>query len=232
MKINLIPLFLAGAVVTALPAQAQKYEVTVVNNNSVSTTNTTFSVTASVNARAGLASLFEVTCSPVNFGVWRVPVRSSGGTTRVFLDVSANDRTGISNAYLKGNTYLVSLASGYNPPEAGTCIVTGAVAVSTTLPTAISNNLNLSFIASNHEGLGTPGTLALLTADLRLFSGGAGTNPVAIDANGSGSFRVVGILTIPEEIKAENYGGYETGTGATVSVTDMTQTVTPQNSPP
>jgi hypothetical protein len=54
---------------------------------------------------------------------------------------------------------------------------------------------------------------------------------VAVDAQGDGAFRVVGVLTIPETIVLANYGGYQTGTGttvggATVSFTDVRPTGT------
>lgn len=191
----------------ALPAQAQ-------------ITNT---VTASVNARAGLAPLLAVTCDPVNFGVWRVPVRgiNSGGTTLITLTVSANNALGVTTYTPTGNLTNVSLAPGYNLPEAGTCRVTGAVKINSSLPVGITGNTNLPFIASNHELLPTPSLLADLRANLTL----AGTQ-VNIDGFGAGSFRVTGVLTIPEPIVSGNYGGYQTGTGinngggATVSVTD------------
>jgi hypothetical protein len=50
-----------------------------------------------------------------------------------------------------------------------------------------------------------------------LTLGGTG---VVIDSAGSGSFRVVGALTVPQVVTATNYGGYRTSTAATVSMTD------------
>ena len=125
--------------------------------------------------------------------------------------VSANTAAGVSTGTASGNTTNVALDSGYLPPSAATCTVLGARPVSSTLPTAISGNTGLSFIASNHETLPTPSSLAALTANLALAGSG-----VAVDALGGGAFRVVGVLTIPEPIVAANYGGYQTGTGTTV----------------
>jgi hypothetical protein len=203
MTMNAALLAAVFAAFGALPAQAQ---------------NTT--VTASVNARAGLAPLFAVACDPVNFGVWRVPIRSGGATTLITLTVSANTAAGATTGTATGNTTNVSLNTDYDLPEAGICRVVGATTVSKTITTAITNNTNLGFIASNHESLATPSALAALSADLAL----AGTG-VVIDTAGAGAFRVTGVLTIPATIVVGNYGGYQTGTGttaggATVSVTD------------
>ena len=199
MKITMKAALLAATLtaLSALPAQAQQV------------------VTASVNARAGLAPLTSVTCDDVNFGVWRVPVRSTGGTSIVTLTVSANTAAGVTTAAVTGNTSNVAVAGGYIVPTAATCVVSGATNISTTLPTAISNNIGLSFGSSTHESLRVPPTLATLSANLSL----AGTG-VAVDATGAGAFRVVGELTIPQAILAANYGGYRTSTAATVSVTD------------
>jgi len=200
MNGKLVAAFLAASTLAAMPAQAQQV------------------VSASVNARAGLAPLTNVVCDGVNFGVWRVPVRTSGGSTVIGLTVSANNAAGTTSSVLTGNVTNVGSASGYNAPEAGTCRVTGATTISTTLPTSISNNVGLAFTSSNHESLRTPNVLAALSATLSL--GGVG---VVIDATGAGSFRVIGDLTIPQAIIANNYGGYITSTSATVSVTDAVQ---------
>lgn len=202
MNGKLVAALLAASTLAAMPAHAQQV------------------VTASVNARAGLAPLTAVTCDDVNFGVWRVPTRTTGGSTLITLTVSANNAAGTTSSAVTGNTTNVGVASGYIAPTAATCTVTGATAVSSTLPTAITNNVGLAFTSSTHESLSAPGTLSALNATLTL--GGTG---VVVDSAGTGSFRVVGVLTIPQAIVAANYGGYRTATPATVSVTDQTNTI-------
>ncbi len=197
MNGKLVAALLAASTLAAMPAQAQQV------------------VTASVNARAGLAALTAVTCDDVNFGVWRVPARTSGGSTIITLTVSANNATGTTTTSISGNTTNVGAASGYIASTAATCTVTGATTVSATLPTAITNNVGLAFVGSNHETLNFPTSVAAMNATLTL--GGTG---VVVDSTGSGTFRVVGVLTIPQAIVAANYGGYKTATPATVSVTD------------
>jgi hypothetical protein len=180
-------------------------------------------VSATVNAKAGLSPVLSLTCSDVNFGVWRVPVRSAGGTTTISLDVSANTSAGATTPTVGGNTTNVAAASGYEVPEASICTVNGSNNVSSTIQTTIANNTGLSFGPSTHNNLKNPNTAAALTADLALKGAG-----VAIGATGSGTFRVIGVLTIPETIAEVNYGGYSTrsggndgeGNAATVTVTD------------
>ena len=197
IKTNAALLAATLTALTALPAQAQQV------------------VTASVNARAGLAPLTAISCDDVNFGVWRMPVRTTGGSTVITLTVSANNASGTTAAAVTGNSTNVAVASGYTGATAATCSVTGATTVSATLPTSITNNVGLAFISSNHESLATPSVLSAMVATLTL--GGTG---VVIDSAGSGSFRVVGALTVPQVVTATNYGGYRTSTAATVSMTD------------
>lgn len=205
MKIKLTAGFLAAATV---PAQAQ-------------TTNT---VTTSVNASAGLAPVTTLTCDGVNFGVWRVPVRNSGGVTKITLTLSgANIAASSTIATPSVNTANVSLAPGYQPPAAGTCILVGSLTKSGGLGTSLTGTSMPINVSSNHESLPLPSIMADMTANLTL--GGPG---MFTDANGDGSFRITGVLTIPEIIVAENFGGYKTGDNAiavSVSETNSTQTV-------
>ena len=112
----------------------------------------------------------------------------------------------------------MALATGYLAPVAATCSVSGIMNKSATVQTAISANTGLTFATSNHESLAHPTTLAALSADLSLEGTG-----VSIDANGLGAFRVGGVLTIPQAITGNNYGGYKTNgvNAATVTVTDQ-----------
>ena len=175
--------------------------------------------TATVNATAGLAPVVVVSCTDVNFGVWRIPNRSSGGqTTVITLTTAANTAGAVTTATATGDTTSVALATGYLAPVAATCSVSGIMNKAATVQTAISANTSLTFAPSTHESLADPTALAALSAELTL----AGTG-VAIDGNGSGAFRVTGVLTIPAAITGNNYGGYKTSVGnaATVTVTDQ-----------
>ena len=49
--------------------------------------------TANIDATAGLQPVLSVTCTPVKFGVWRIPTRSSGGTTTITLSTISDTAT-------------------------------------------------------------------------------------------------------------------------------------------
>jgi len=196
MRVKLTAAFLVAAILTALPAHAQ------------------FTVNTSVDARAGMARLTFVQCEGVDFGLWRIPTRNTGGATFINLTVTANDATGATVATVTGNTTSVSQDSRY-PATAGICRVYNAETVSATLRTSIWQNVAMHMGGLPIYGQPAPTIQALVVADLAL--GGVG---VAIDAVGDGAFRVVGTLTIPETIVAGNFGGYQTTGEGMVSVTD------------
>jgi hypothetical protein len=174
--------------------------------------------TASVNAIAGLAPVITISCTDVNFGVWRIPSRSSGGATTITLTTATNTAAAATTAAATGNTTSVALASGFVAPTAATCSVSGIMNKSATVQTSIASNTGLTFATSNHESLAHPTALADLRANLSLEGTG-----VVIDASGVGAFRVGGVLTIPNVIDASHYGGYKTNgvNAALVTVTDQ-----------
>lgn len=181
-------------------------------------------VSSTVNAKAGLRPILSLFCTDVNFGVWRVPVRTAGGTSSITLSVSANNASGTTTATVGGNAQKVAKASGYDEPTASVCTVNGANTTSATIKTAITDNTNLTFGGSTHNNLKSPSATAALSANLALAGEG-----VLINSTGAGTFRVVGTLTLPEAISADNYGGYATDTAdganaATVTVTDVENT--------
>ncbi len=180
------------------------------------------SVVASVDATAGLSPVLSMTCDSVNFGVWRIPTRTTGGTTTITLTVSSNTAAGTTTATPGGNTTGAGLAAGYLPPLAATCTVSGSNNLSSTIQTSIAGATNLSFGPSAHNTLSVPAALASMRANLAL----AGTG-VVINGSGTGTFRVVGVLTVPETIVAANYGGYRTEDAAQVLASDTLTTTTP-----
>lgn len=84
--------------------------------------------TDTVEVYAGLAPVLEMTCSDVNFGVWRVPTGDRSGTTTVTLDASS-----VATATVTGGSTAdtaVSLSGDYAIAAAGTCNVTGSTVTS------------------------------------------------------------------------------------------------------
>ena len=169
----------------------------------------------SVDAKAGLQPALELSCTDVSFGVWRVPVRSSGGTTTITLD-RANDTVAAT-----GNTTRVAQSSSHASwvHSRGECTVSGSTAADTTAAdVTITGGNNMGFTGaaaatSGYVGLNAPGADATLGATLNA----AATTTIA---SGSSTFYVGGVLTIPQDILSTNYGGYKTTSSATVAVDD------------
>ena len=198
LKIKSVAAFLIATVLVALPAQAQ----------------TTSPLNAFVDATAGLQPLYSLDCHGVDFGLWYVPLRSSGGVTFITLTVDANNATGATTGTATGNTTLVGLESRY-PPKAGTCYITGSSTLSISLRPSISQNVAMEMGGLNLYGKASPTVQAVVVADLALAD-----NARVLVSAGAGSFRVVGTLTIPETIVAGNHGGYQTKGEGMITVTD------------
>ena len=198
MKVKPTAAFLVASALMALPSQAQ----------------TTSPLNAFVDATVGLQPLYSLDCHGVDFGLWYVPLRSSGGATFITLTVDANNATGATTGTATGNTTLVSLESRY-PPKAGTCYITGSSTLSISLRPSISQNVAMEMGGLNLYGKASPTVQAVVVADLALAD-----NARVLVSAGAGSFRVVGTLTIPETIVAGNHGGYQTKGEGMITVTD------------
>ncbi|MEY4978536.1 MAG: hypothetical protein RLZZ352_806 [Pseudomonadota bacterium] len=156
-----------------------------------------------------------LTCLDVNFGVWTVPSGDRGGSSTVTLTVSSPDSaTATTTATLGGTT--TGLARVGAAPVAGACKVDGAW---NTLAITIANNTGKNFVASNHPVANGAAKLPVtantgVVADLTLS-----TAAPSINASSEAYFWVTGVLTIPNNVVAANYGGYRAQTPATVTAT-------------
>ena len=187
------------------------------NGTAVYATDT---VSVAVRALAGVQPVLTLTCSDVDFSVWRVPVRSGGEPTRITLGVEENRANAWTDWRISGDAAWVSWASGHAVTRAGTCILGGSNHPGQQVQVSISNHENLNLAGATRSLLNKPSADAALRADLALVE-----NFVQIDSHGEGSFRIVGELTIPADIIYANYGGYSalvhaSGNLATVTVTD------------
>lgn len=172
--------------------------------------------TGSVNVIAGLSPVLRLTCTDVNFGVWRVPAGDRNGVTTVSLTVNGDLQGAQTTANLGGTQIDVSLATGYQVPTAGYCKLEGSNGyLGSTALASISGATNMAFTTNNHDKLKLPLAAAGVTANLTLST----TAPVVTDL-GEAHFRVVGAMTIPNNLVRANYGGYKAVTPATVSVSD------------
>lgn len=172
-------------------------------------------VTNSVDARAGLAPALEMTCTPVSFGVWRVPVRAGGAVTTITLDASTNAVTAGGNL----TRVAQSLSVGSWIHSRGTCTMSGSTAANATnATTGITGATAMAFSAANAAATGYVGLVAAPVAAALVATLTVGSTSAI--SSGATTFYVGGVLTIPTTIVVDNYGGYKTTGFATVSADD------------
>ncbi len=174
----------------------------------------TWAATASadIEAIAGIQPLVSLECTPINFGVWRVPVRASGGITSVLVPPVLG-----STATLSGNVASVAAsAKAGHAATPGVCTFTGSSAPDgTTL--ALTTQLGMADMAgdaSAYVGVAAPsGLIFNMTAQL--------TTPTGIvTTGGSSTFYVGGTLEIPSVVAATNYGGYKSADPFSITADD------------
>jgi hypothetical protein len=163
-------------------------------------------VSDTVDALAGLAPVLDLACTPVSFGVWRVPTGARAAVNTVTLTME--DTT---TKYTASGS--ISLGSGATAtPYAGVCAMTGSNNMSSTgAALVMTNNTAMAFSGAAVLNRVTPTTSAALTATL------ATPATVSIDADGAATWYVVGELTIPNNLVTANYGGYQSTTAATAT---------------
>ena len=159
------------------------------------------SASADIEAIAGIQPLVSLDCTPINFGVWRVPVRASGGVTTVTLAATSG-----ATAALSGNTTSVSAStkSGHAATP-GVCTFTGSAA-----PDGTAVALTTQTGAADMTGDGTAYIGIAAPASAVLSMGATLTTPTGVTTTaGASTFYVGGVLEIPSVITAANYGGYK-----------------------
>jgi hypothetical protein len=188
---------------------------TVLAASLISTAAMAEAVTNSVDAYAGLAPALEMSCTPVSFGVWRVPVRAGGAVTTVTLDAAVNSVTPAGNL----GRVAQSTANAAWIHNRGVCTMSGSTAAdATNATTSIASATAMPFsaaaaAATGYTGLNAAATAAALVATLTVGASSAITG-------GATTFYVGGVLSIPATIVVDNYGGYKTTTAATVTADD------------
>ena len=187
--------------------------------------------TDTVNVNASLMPAFRLLCSDVHFGLWLLPVRSGSEMTSIELqEADVGFGPTITTANIGGNRRNVA-QSAAAAPRYGSCFFEGSDA-------AASTNMNI-FIATTGGGrtdrrgaltggimvAAADGEYAGLNApevdfgsDMRFVLTFPVTTP--IDANGAGSFKIMGLLYIPGTIIRENGGAYKADGVITITVDD------------
>ncbi|WP_404400527.1 hypothetical protein LG288_11075 [Idiomarina seosinensis] len=185
--------------------------------------------TDTIDVYAGLAPALELTCNSVKFGVWRVPVRSSGGVTTINLNDDGSSNATTTTAT---NTDKVALKTDTDSqPELGQCSFTGSSAPESATGMAISFATSSSAAGTASAGAVADGTMIAAPNNEYADIDGASTpaalvydlsfpTTTAIASDGTGSFVIEGVLTIPETIAIANYGAYKQDGTITVTIDD------------
>lgn len=177
-----------------------------------------------VDTYIGIESPFRIICTSINFGVWFVPLGDRGGDSVVNLFVPANSTNTDTDVTGGGSARLAAIEDkGYDSPLAGVCNVRGSLASNDTEITISfegTSNQNISMVPSSHifaQDLAAAQTGAIMEANLSAPE--AGRVNVRI-TNGEAVFRVIGTLSIPNNLIRDNYGAYRGTTNATIIVED------------
>jgi len=167
----------------------------------------------SVDVTAGIHPLMTLSCTPVNLGVWRTPPRSSGGTTRIMLDIDY-PQVGAKIFFNK----KIAKALGYADwaSDFGVCTITSSRAIKlTSAKVKITDNrlLRVVPVADRHTNVKAGRSNFGIRVDVYA------PTLVAI-RDGEGTFLVGGGMTIPEKIETGDYGGYVTAVMPMITVDD------------
>ncbi len=177
-----------------------------------------------VESYVGLESPFRVICTSVNFGVWFLPLGERGGDTVLDLHLaSGSTDTEVTVSGAMSDRAAVIPDANYTSPLAGVCNVSGSLASNSTVigvTFETGTNVSMAMTPAAHifaQGLDAaaaePGLIVNLSAPE------AGRTSV-LTTDGEAVFRVVGTLTIPNNLVRDNYGAYRVSNSATVIVDD------------
>lgn len=170
--------------------------------------------TADIDATAGLQPVLQLSCTPVKFGVWRVPVRSGGAPTTLTLTQVSDTATATGNT---AGGVAMSLTAGYSSAR-GRCTLSGSTAPDATAMT-ISMTSSATAMGSDSASVYT-GLLAPAAAVVGMST--ILTAPTTSSVTtGATTFYVGGTLSIPATIVATNYGAYKTTAPVAITVDDL-----------
>lgn len=169
---------------------------------------------AQLNAVVGLHPMLELSCTPLNLGVWRVPPRDEAMPSLVMLDVD-KPQEGVK---LYQNT-AIALASGRDnwSPAHGVCTLIQSRATDmTSAKVSISNNRKLRV---KGDATFYPGVNAPLTPAAGIIVN-VYTPTLTRVMNGQSTFLVGGSVSFPGRIVSGNHGAYTLLSGPIIRVDD------------
>lgn len=167
----------------------------------------------SVNAVAGLHPMIELSCTPVNLGVWRVPKRNAGGPTQIMLDI---DRIQQGVQVLQNTAVARASAHADWEPAFGVCTLTQSRALDhSSAVVTIKNNRLLKAVPDADAFTAIPAGRANSALRIDVYA-----PTLARISNGTSTFLIGGGLTIPEKITDADYGAYRSAIRTLISVDD------------
>ncbi len=168
------------------------------------------SASADIEATAGILPLLQVECTPLNLGVWRIPVRSGGLSTWISIPSSFGAVPQVSP---NQNTVSASVRSGHTATPAQ-CTLSGTSAPDgTEIGLSGLTGFNLVGSGASYNDLGMP--VAGLTIPGEFFPPSFVTT-----VGGSVVFHIGGIMEIPATVTSDAYGGYRSSSPQTLTVDD------------
>ncbi|MGL5221548.1 MAG: hypothetical protein ACRC8I_01345, partial [Plesiomonas shigelloides] len=168
-----------------------------------------------VDAFAGIEPALELTCSDINFGVWRLKSGSRGNVTKITLPADGATATADVGAAL-------STSNGYQAPARSSCQLKGSTAPDATASTVtLANATNVSFTGTNSNNFAN--TLKAPVAAATLTANFVPSTLAPVISGGGTQFYIGGDLTIPDNLIDNNYGSYKTVTPITITLEDGQQ---------
>ena len=157
--------------------------------------------TDTVDVYAGLAPVLELSCTDVNFGVWRVPTGDRGDTNTITL--AANNNTTVQGS---GMSTRIALSTTYNsePPFAGSCTVAGSNAADDAEGSAFLSVTSGTLIGTTGNSYSSQNTAPTDAAILTYTLAVSDATPAI--SSGAASFNITGVMTIPQVLVVANYG--------------------------
>jgi len=159
-----------------------------------------------VNVYAGLASVMQLQCGPVNFGVWRVPAMTRSAATTITLPATGDPVVTAPGA----DDANISLSIKWTAPARSSCLVLNSAAADGVKGTvAFAAGVNTGTFLSNGGTGSLDAALGAPEEPLTDFTYAlVFTEPSAMD-EGLSRFDIHGTMSIPAAISSKNLGGYE-----------------------
>lgn len=178
-------------------------------------------VATQIDCYAGLTPVVQLQCDDINFGSWRVPRGlREGGTTTLELTIPETPPPGLSRmaqmilSYSQVILPEASRIANIIEAQYSECRLTGShLNEGTVVSLTLTNKDNIVLRTASVLNLAAAKTVAAqMKANLR-----TNLSTATIDADGSAVWQIIGNLNIPDGLDVDNYGGFSSLSGTTVT---------------